>query len=115
MLAVTVALSQYGCSKSGSNTPITPPVTSIDCTGSNPSFASDVLPIINASCATSTSCHAAGSTTSGGPFTSYSLIAAKASDIKSQVQSGAMPKTGSITAAQKKTIICWVSAGAANN
>jgi hypothetical protein len=43
------------------------------------------------------------------------LINAKASRIKTQISNGTMPKTGSITAAQKSTLVCWVNNGALNN
>ena len=35
--------------------------------------------------------------------------------IRAAVLSGSMPKNGSLTAAQKNSIICWIDAGAANN
>jgi hypothetical protein len=35
--------------------------------------------------------------------------------IKTAVANGTMPKTGSLTTAQKNSIICWVDAGAPNN
>src|SRR5690349_19610371 len=97
-LAIIIIASQVGCSKSsdggygggGSNNP---PTT--NCNGNNPSFANDVFPLMQTKCATNSGCHGAGSTNSGGPFTSYALVNAKASNIKSQVSSGNMPKTGS--------------------
>lgn len=107
-------LSQYGCSKSDSSgTPSTP--TTVDCSGVNPGFSADVLPLMTTKCAINSGCHATGSTNSGGPLTTYAQISAKASNIKSQVSSGAMPQTGSLTSTQKATIICWVNNGAANN
>ncbi len=117
-LAIIIIASQVGCSKSsdggygggGSNNP---PTT--NCNGNNPSFANDVFPLMQTKCATNSGCHGAGSTNSGGPFTSYALINAKASNIKSQVSSGNMPKTGSITSTEKNTIICWVNNGATDN
>ncbi|MEJ0106233.1 MAG: hypothetical protein WDO19_28400 [Bacteroidota bacterium] len=35
--------------------------------------------------------------------------------IRAAVASGEMPKTGSITTAQKNSILCWIDAGASNN
>jgi hypothetical protein len=46
---------------------------------------------------------------------SYAQIAANAASINVQVQSGAMPKTGSLSTTQKKIINCWVQSGAPNN
>ena len=109
-------LSQYGCSKSSDTGPgATPPPQTTDCTGINPSFSADVLPLIQTKCGINSDCHAAGSTNSGGPLTNYAQVKARASNIKSQVNAGSMPKTGSITAAQKAILICWVSNGAADN
>jgi hypothetical protein len=79
------------------------------------SFSADVQPIINSSCATSNSCHAAGSVNSGGPLTDYVKISAHTSEIKFQVENGLMPKVGILTADQKNKIICWISNGARNN
>ena len=83
------------------------------CQGSANKF-SDVRPIIQTKCAIS-GCHDAASTNIGGPFTSYDLIKAKASHIKLQVQTGLMPKTGSLTPSELQSIVCWVDAGAPNN
>ena len=114
-LALVIIASQVGCSKNssggyGGNTP--PPTTS--CAGVNPSFTADVLPLIQTKCAIA-GCHAAGSTNAGGPFTTFAQISAKASDIKAQVSAGTMPKSGTISASQKTTLICWVNNGALNN
>ena len=110
-----IILSQYGCSKNSDTSVITPPPQTTDCTGINPSFSTDVLPLIQTKCAINSDCHATGSTNSGGPFTNFSQVSAKASNIKAQVSAGTMPKSGSITPAQKATLICWVNNGASNN
>lgn len=85
-----------------------------NCSGSANKF-SNVNPIIQSKCGFSSSCHAAGSTNSGGPLTSYDLIKAKASNIKLQVQTGLMPQTGSLTPTELQSIVCWVESGAPNN
>lgn len=84
------------------------------CDGVNTSFAANVLPIIQTNCAI-TSCHAAGSTNGPGPLTTYAQIKNVAVEIKSAVVSRFMPKDGSLTTSQIKTISCWVDAGAPNN
>ncbi|HYE54085.1 MAG TPA: cytochrome c [Chitinophagaceae bacterium] len=76
---------------------------------------SNVSPIIQSRCAFSASCHGAGSTNAGGPLTSYDLIKNKAAGIKHQVQTGLMPQTGSLSATELQSIVCWVEAGAPNN
>lgn len=112
-LLVAGILFSTGCSKdnggSGGGS------TSVDCsTVTNKAFAADVNPIIQSSCAIS-GCHAAGSTNSGGPFTSYSQIAAKSSQIRAAVNSGRMPQGSSLSTAQKNSIICWIDSGSPNN
>jgi hypothetical protein len=109
-LVITLALFVGACGKGGGSTPATDP-----CSGLSFKFSTDVQPIINASCATNSGCHAAGSSNSGGPLTDYNLIFAKRSNIKFQLENGLMPKTGSITADQKNKIICWINSGAPNN
>ena len=115
LLAVIIIGSQFGCSKKSDSSSPSTTTTSIDCSGINPSFSVTVLTLIQTKCATNSGCHAAGSTNSGGPLTTYAQISAKASNIKAQVSSGAMPQTGSLTASEKSSIVCWVSNGAANN
>jgi hypothetical protein len=85
-----------------------------NCQGAANKF-SQVNPIIQTKCAINAGCHAAGSNNVGGPFTSYDLIKAKASQIKLQVQTGLMPQTGSLTPTELQSIVCWVESGAPNN
>jgi hypothetical protein len=85
------------------------------CAGISPKFAADVQPIITSLCATNSGCHATGSVTSGGPFTNYTEINAKKSNIKAQILAGTMPKSGTISQTQINAIICWIDSGAPNN
>jgi len=100
----------YGCSKSnaGGGTITTP-----TCEGTK-SFATDVNPIIQSTCAIS-SCHAAGSFNGPGPLTSYAQISANSVAIRTAIANGTMPKTGSLTTAQRNTIVCWIDNGAPSN
>lgn len=107
IVIVCIYAAMYGCTKSGG--------ASDPCAGLSTSFAANVQPIINANCAINSSCHAAGSTNSGGPLTDHAKVSAHSSQIKFQIEAGLMPKTGSITTAQKNTIICWISSGSPNN
>ena len=104
-----------GCSKgsSGGGDP-TPPQTN-PCATLSFKFTADVQPIINTTCAINPTCHATGSTNTGGPLTNYNLIFAKRASIKTQIEAGLMPQTGSLTTDQKNKIICWVNSGAPNN
>lgn len=78
------------------------------------SFASEIAPILNASCNFS-SCHGAGN--GSRSFTSYSNVAAKAAFIKLRTGNLSMPPPGSadLTAAEIQRIACWVDDGAKNN
>ena len=98
------------CSKSGGGG-----VSSVDCnTVTNKAFAADVNPIIQSSCAI-TGCHEAGSVNGVGPLTNYNQIFTNRNAIQSAVSTGTMPKTGSLSASQKNSILCWIQSGAPNN
>ncbi|RXK59835.1 hypothetical protein ESA94_12325 [Lacibacter luteus] len=99
-----------GNNNGGSGTTFTP-----NCTGAAIQFSADVAPIISSSCATNSGCHAAGSTQGPGGLTTYAQINAVKVQIRAAIISGAMPKNGTLTAAQKNSIICWIDAGAPNN
>src|SRR6187401_2638888 len=88
---------------------------SVNCTGVASAFAADVNPIIQSTCATDATCHGAGSANGPGPLLTYTQISGASVTIKTAVASGTMPKTGSLTTAQKNSIICWINAGAPNN
>ena len=89
--------------------------STVNCTGVASSFATNVNPIIQSSCATDATCHGAGSANGPGPLLNYTQISGAAVTIKTAVASGTMPKTGTLTTAQKNSIICWVNNGALNN
>ena len=97
-----------GCSK-GNNM-----VTSVDCSGAAKSFVTDVNPIIQANC-TSSGCHNSGSNNGPGALTSYQLISNARASIRTAIANGSMPQGGSLSAAQRNAIICWIDNGATNN
>lgn len=78
------------------------------------SYASQIQPIINASC-TFASCHGAGNGTRD--FTNFANVAAKAASIKIRTGNLSMPPTGSadLSSQQIQLIACWVNDGAKNN
>ncbi len=82
------------------------------CSGPVKSFVADVSPIFQAACA---ACHGAGSTFGPGTLITYDQIFNARTSIRSNVSSGRMPLNGSLTAAQKNAIICWIDNGAPNN
>jgi len=85
------------------------------CTGITPTFATDVQPILTTVCSVNSNCHAGGSTNSGGPFTNYTEVNARKSNIRAAILAGTMPQTGSITQQQVNAFICWIDSGAPNN
>lgn len=92
----------------------------IDCTGLNPSFANDVKPIIDASCAHS-GCHGSGS--SNGDYTTYDGVKKDAKNgriTNHAVVKKDMPRANSfgpssLRQGQIDTLYCWIEAGALNN
>jgi hypothetical protein len=98
-----------GTTGGGGNTPFTP-----NCNGAAIQFTANVAPIISSSCAVS-SCHDATSSNGPGPLTTYAQINAAKVQIRAAIINGTMPKSGTISTAQKNSIICWIDAGAANN
>lgn len=108
------------CSKSGSNAPDGGGGGggggTLDCsTVTAKAFAANISPIIQSKCATNSNCHGSGSVNGPGELTTYEKIFAARSNIRSAVGSGVMPKEGTITTAQKNSILCWVDVGAPNN
>ncbi len=87
----------------------------VNCTGVASAFAANVNPIIQSTCATDATCHGVGSANGPGPLLTYTQISGASATIKSAVSSGTMPKVGTLTTAQKNSIICWVNNGALNN
>lgn len=124
-LLVLITLTALACSKGGDTVttpstpvppPVTPPVTSptLDCSGVDSKFGTVISVIIQNSCAIA-GCHNAGSSNGVGALTNYTQIKASATSIRNAVETGRMPKSGSLTTAQIKAISCWVESGAPNN
>ena len=89
--------------------------STVNCTGIASAFAANVNPIIQSTCATDATCHGAGSVNGPGPLLTYTQISNASVTIKTAVANGTMPKTGSLTTAQKNSIICWINSGSPNN
>ena len=79
------------------------------------SFATDVSPIFQSTCATNSGCHATGSTHGPGALTNYSQVFNARSAIRGAVANGSMPQNSILSTAQKNNILCWIDAGATNN
>jgi hypothetical protein len=102
----------YSCSSNDEPAAQTP---AADCSTVSTSFATDVSPIISSTCATTASCHAAGSTNGPGPLTSYTQVFNNRNQIRTVVSNGTMPKDRTLSSEQKSKIVCWVENGAASN
>jgi hypothetical protein len=90
--------------------------STLDCaTVADKAWAANISPIIQSKCATNSNCHASGSVNGPGELTSYTAVFNARSAIRSAVASGVMPKEGSITTAQKNSILCWVDSGGPEN
>lgn len=87
----------------------------LNCSGVPKSFSADVNPVIQSTCATNATCHGSGSVHGPGELLTYTEIFNANASIRSAVASGIMPKTGSLTAGQKNSILCWIDSGAPNN
>src|SRR5882724_10205133 len=105
IIGITATFIIVACSKSNNTTGNTPGDAPLDCsTVSAKAFATDITPIIQTKCATDGTCHGSGSTNGPGPLINYTAIFNSRSAIRAAVASGEMPKTGSITTAQKNSI-----------
>jgi len=78
------------------------------------SYASQIVPILNATC-NFASCHGAGNGTRD--FTNFANVFSKAAAIKVRTGNLSMPPAGSVdlTIQQLQLIACWVDDGAKNN
>lgn len=107
----------YSCSKSGDTANggsggsgnYTP-----NCTTTK-TFSADAAPVFVGVCATNSGCHGNGSGNGPGELSTYTQIFNARSAIRSAVASGRMPKTGTLTNAQKDAVLCWIDSGAPNN
>ena len=77
------------------------------------SFADDLLPLVEAYCAT-TGCHD-GTTVLASRFSSYADIRPEAEAIREEVQTGRMPVGTTLPPAAAAVFIRWVHQGALNN
>ncbi len=101
-----------GCTKSGSGStggPVDP------CGNITKSFSANVNPIIQSVCATNSGCHGSGSMNGPGPLLTYNQIFSARVSIRLAVSSGTMPLTGSLSQAERNSIVCWIDSGAPNN
>ncbi|HEV8271147.1 MAG TPA: hypothetical protein VGQ04_07545 [Chitinophagaceae bacterium] len=116
---VAVCFFLFSCSKSGSENDEGSGNSGsgggTTCVGPAKSFTTDVMPVIQGSCATSQGCHGAGSTAGPGSLLTFSQVFNARISIRSAVSSGLMPLNGSLSETQRNAITCWIDNGALNN
>ena len=115
LIVFVVITGLFACNKTVDNTVANMTTGSVDCSGPAKSFSVDINPIIQTFCATGSNCHGSASNNGPGELIAYSEIFNAHAQIRSAVLSGIMPKNGSLTAAQKNAIICWIDNGSSNN
>jgi uncharacterized membrane protein len=98
IVIVMCAAALTACKKT-SNSSYTP-----DCSGAAKSYASNVAPLMSSKCV---SCHSS--------YNSYSGVNSDKAGIRSSIVSGSMPKSNSMTDAEKNSVVCWIDSGAPNN
>jgi hypothetical protein len=108
-MTIEIACSKGSGENEGSSTP------SSSCASTPAKFSSDINPIIQSNCASSSGCHGIGSFNGPGALTTFNQIKNAASAIRSAVVSKRMPLGGSLTDAQIQSIACWADNGALNN
>lgn len=79
------------------------------------SFAADVNPVIQSTCAINPGCHGSGSTNGPGPLLNHTQVFSARANIRIAVANGTMPQNSTLSATQKNAILCWIDSGALNN
>ncbi|MBK8556873.1 MAG: hypothetical protein IPL65_14345 [Lewinellaceae bacterium] len=93
-------------------------VTTYDCTGSTPTYSTDVKAIMNVSCAKS-GCHSAGSRAAGIDLSTYDKVKAESKNnrflgtIEHQVGYNPMPQAAAkLDETKQQLLYCWIQNGA---
>ena len=80
----------------------------------NISYSTDIVPIVMASCGV-TNCHD-GSNSSRTNLTNYTTLKNNKASCITKLKNGSMPDPpGTISAANKAKLLCWLNDGAPNN
>jgi len=115
IVLVATAIAAVACSKGSGESEGGATLPPSSCASTPAKFSSDVNPIIQGSCASSSGCHGNGSSNGPGALTTFDQIKNAASAIRAAVVSKRMPLSGSLTDAQIQAIACWADNGAINN
>jgi hypothetical protein len=76
------------------------------------SYATQIAPLLSASC---TSCHGGSNPQSGIDLSTYTKVKSNATVANTAIQSGRMPPSGALSAANKQLFQTWVNQGMLNN
>lgn len=120
LILITLCVSILSCSKddttnnNNNNNNNNGNNNTLNCASVPKTFAADVKAIIANNC-TAASCHNSGSGNGPGALVTYAQIASAKVSLRSAVANGSMPKGGTLTTAQKNSILCWVDDGAKDN
>lgn len=84
------------------------------CPSSNPSYASDVAPILFQYCV---SCHGPGGSVAGKPLDSYAAVKKLSGNVEKLTANCSMPPASASqpTSADRDTVLAWVVCGAQDN
>lgn len=97
----SAAIVVCGCGQKNFNDPLYTSSVVTCSSAAPPSYTAAAAPIFNSSCV---GCHSS--------YSNYAGVQARAATIQSKVASGEMPKNGSLSAADKDTLIQWAACGA---
>lgn len=100
---------------SGKKEQLVQPLPEDNCTGNTYTYVMDIKPIVDASCAKSSTCHGSGSSNGPGPLTTYDLVKANAGRIADAVSAKRMPLDSTLSSADISKIRCWAANGTLNN
>jgi mono/diheme cytochrome c family protein len=78
----------------------------------NVSFKTQIQPMLNTNCV---SCHGPTKQTSGVRVDTYANVSANLQEVTAEIETGAMPPTGSLSASDLQLFQAWVDQGALNN
>ena len=92
------------CKKSNTNTTSNQTSTYTPSCSGTKSFKTDVFPLIQSSC---NGCHS--------NLGSYAAVKADAANVRVYIANGSMPRSSTLTNAQKDIIMCWIDSGSPDN
>ena len=113
LLVIVVALG-VGCGGGSSTPPACPVDIPSTCPAIAPSFAADVLPLVNRYCGP---CHAPNGESASRPLQTYAQISGRAGSIEIDLSSCLMPPSSHAqpTSGERTAILNWIVCGAQDN